>query len=371
MASLTFSPTTLHIVLSSSNLLQYEDALIKAGYDYLNCFDTENNTIEELSQELTNDVPMKKPHARKLTRYLFSQQHQSVVMSAPTAQDVDDGALPIADAIPIPKVLNNNPTSFDPTVVPIPVPIPIPIPVPISVPVPAITIQSNIINPIQTVPVPVPVPVKKLLNESLANQAKGESKESSLSPCPEGASALEKRVPVVQENSDDGILFSEGKWDAIYISESDIIARVEAAGNKIRKNYDSGNIYYGQMEGGQKHGYGTYTYANGNKYVGEWKNGKMHGNGTFTWASGTKYVGQMKDGNFHGQGTKTLANGTIIHSGEWVNDKPKKKGETKNFNYAVTVDPVILEKRQGSTESELPSLTRGFNEMDMIHEDVS
>ena len=115
MASLTFSPTTLHIVLASLNLLQYEDALIKAGYDYLNCFDTENNTIEELSQELTNDVPMKKPHARKLTRYLFSQQHQHL-MSAPAAQDVDDGALAIADAIPMPRVLNNTTPSVDPAV---------------------------------------------------------------------------------------------------------------------------------------------------------------------------------------------------------------------------------------------------------------
>ena len=115
MASLTFSPTTLHIVLSSLNLLQYEDALIKAGYDYLNCFDTENNTIEELSQELTNDVPMKKPHARKLTRYLFSQQHQHLI-SAPAAQDVNDGALPIADTIPMPRVLNNTTPSVDPTV---------------------------------------------------------------------------------------------------------------------------------------------------------------------------------------------------------------------------------------------------------------
>ena len=52
--------------------------------------------------------------------------------------------------------------------------------------------------------------------------------------------------------------------------------------------------------------------------------GKKHGYGTFTWADGDKYVGQMKDNNFHGQGTKTRANGTIVHSGEWVNDKPKK-----------------------------------------------
>ena len=84
-------------------------------------------------------------------------------------------------------------------------------------------------------------------------------------------------------------------------SESDIIARVEAAGNKITKNYDNGNVYYGQMERGQKHGYGTYTWADGDKYVGEYKNDCRHG-----------------------QGTYTFANGTIWHSGEWVNNKPKK-----------------------------------------------
>ena len=84
-------------------------------------------------------------------------------------------------------------------------------------------------------------------------------------------------------------------------SESDIIARVEAAENKITKNYRYGAVYYGQMEGGKRHGYGTYTYADGQKYMGEHKDDKKHG-----------------------QGTKTRANGTIYHSGEWVNDEPKK-----------------------------------------------
>ena len=79
------------------------------------------------------------------------------------------------------------------------------------------------------------------------------------------------------------------------------------------------------MEGSNKHGYGTYTWADGSIYVGEYKNDKYHGNGTYTYANGDKYVGQMKDGNFNGQGTYTLADGTIEHSGEWVNDEPKKE----------------------------------------------
>ena len=78
------------------------------------------------------------------------------------------------------------------------------------------------------------------------------------------------------------------------------------------------------MEGGKCHGYGTYTWASGTKYVGEWKNYKKHGNGTYTMADGQKYVGEWKNGNKHGQGTFTNADGTIYHSGEWVNDKPKK-----------------------------------------------
>jgi len=87
-------------------------------------------------------------------------------------------------------------------------------------------------------------------------------------------------------------------------SESDIIARVEAAGNKITKNW-GGNVYYGQMKGGDWHGYGTLTYANGNKYVGEYKNGK-------------------KDGT----GTETKPDGTIQHSGEWKNGQIEKKERT-------------------------------------------
>ena len=79
-------------------------------------------------------------------------------------------------------------------------------------------------------------------------------------------------------------------------SESDIIARVEAAGNKITENHGGGDVYYGQMEGGKRHGYGTWTGANGNKYVGEFKDGNMHGNGTFTAANGKIETGEWVNG---------------------------------------------------------------------------
>merc|ERR1712166_1047135 len=117
--------------------------------------------------------------------------------------------------------------------------------------------------------------------------------------------------------------------------ESDTIARVYAAENKITQDIGAaygaaGNIYYGQMKGGKYHGCGTLTFVDGSKYVGEWKNGSRDGHGTWTDAAGNKTTGQFKNGiihknilshTFHGKGTRTLANGTIIHSGKWVNNK--------------------------------------------------
>ena len=116
------------------------------------------------------------------------------------------------------------------------------------------------------------------------------------------------------------------------IRELYIIARVKAAGNKTTKS-DFGGVYYGQWkccrelhgtykEGGQEHGYGTYTGATGYKYVGGWKNGEKHGNGIFTSADGGKYVGGYENGQRNGQGTGTNPDGTIDHSGKWVNGNP-------------------------------------------------
>ena len=136
------------------------------------------------------------------------------------------------------------------------------------------------------------------------------------------------------------------------LSESDIIARVEAAGNKITKKDGDGSVYVCQMKGGKPNGYGTMTgyngatyfgqwkngkwngngtctYADGDKYVGEWKNDKHDGNGTYTMADGAKYVGEYKDHKYDGQGTLTSPDGTILHSGEWEKNEPKKDDKTK------------------------------------------
>ena len=217
MASLRYTPTTLQEVMTQLNLLQYHDALIEAGYDYLNRFDTENLSMKELTEELKEDVPMKKPHARALVRYLFSQQHQPL-LSAPAAQDVDDDDLPIAEAIPMSRGLNNNPPSFDravPSVDP-------------TVDLQLMRDQMERDYKSKTAAVVKEAENQRddakkelaLLKESLANQVKGESKDSSLSSCPEGAlrvqpglHSLSKAVKQAKKQGIDCIFLENGVHD--------------------------------------------------------------------------------------------------------------------------------------------------------------
>ena len=131
-----------------------------------------------------------------------------------------------------------------------------------------------------------------------------------------------------RENREEQV--AKERWKRGKPTESDIIARVEAAENKITQNIAEtsttyGGVYYGQMEGGRKHGYGTYTSANGGKYVGGWKNDKKDGNGTYTYADGNKYFGEFKNGKKDGNGTFTFADGDK-YVGEFKNGKKDGQG---------------------------------------------
>jgi archaellum component FlaF (FlaF/FlaG flagellin family) len=121
--------------------------------------------------------------------------------------------------------------------------------------------------------------------------------------------------------SNDSVLSSPSNG----LSESDILALVEAAGNKITKRFGNGNVYVCQMKGRKRNGYGTCTYTDGKKYIGEWKDNERNGYGTYTWANGEKYVGEWRDNSRKGNGTHTWADGQK-YIGEWKDDKPHGNG---------------------------------------------
>jgi len=103
MASLTYNTmiATPHQVLAHLNLLQYEDALLAAGYEDIACFDLETTSMDALIVELMHDVPMKKPLARKLVRYLHKLVNgiSQPILPVPKEEENDDD-LPIAEAVP-------------------------------------------------------------------------------------------------------------------------------------------------------------------------------------------------------------------------------------------------------------------------------
>jgi len=112
---------------------------------------------------------------------------------------------------------------------------------------------------------------------------------------------------------------------------------------------DSGDHYIGQLrgDGNIKHGHGMYTYASGNTYAGQWENDKRNGQGEETFRDGATYIGEYRDDKCHGwgqntkangdsyvgefahdlyngQGTLTAADGTLLHEGQFENDRPRQ-----------------------------------------------
>ena len=67
----------------------------------------------------------------------------------------------------------------------------------------------------------------------------------------------------------------------------------------------NGDKYKGEWKQGFREGNGIYFYSNGGDTCdGEWKKGKIHGKGKYTWKDGRKYVGDFKNGEISGKGEK-------------------------------------------------------------------
>lgn len=83
-----------------------------------------------------------------------------------------------------------------------------------------------------------------------------------------------------------------------------------------------GGSYAGNIEGGARHGHGTYTsHAEKEKYVGEWFRGKRNGKGTQYYVDGGTYEGEWRENLRHGYGTMRYHT-KDCYEGEWKNDLP-------------------------------------------------
>lgn len=94
-------------------------------------------------------------------------------------------------------------------------------------------------------------------------------------------------------------------------------ATIEAAQRRIalkravgRLDYDTGDVYEGQLKSGEPNGEGIYYLANGDVIVGKFKAGEVT-SGTYNFSDGSTYVGSFKDGAFDGQGVFTAVDGAV------------------------------------------------------------
>jgi len=75
--------------------------------------------------------------------------------------------------------------------------------------------------------------------------------------------------------------------------------------------FDNGDTYYGEIQNGDLHGYGVYTWVDGDEYIGNYINGKRHGYGEYNWPDGGKYSGNWVEDNLNGYGKRTYSNGDV------------------------------------------------------------
>ncbi|PWJ43253.1 MORN repeat-containing protein [Sediminitomix flava] len=88
---------------------------------------------------------------------------------------------------------------------------------------------------------------------------------------------------------------------------------------------DRKGFYEGEWRNNEMHGTGIYHWMNGDYYKGDFREGRREGNGTYYFKSGEKYVGEWENNLRHGKGEMIDSKGKILLSGNWEEDKYKKK----------------------------------------------
>ena len=95
--------------------------------------------------------------------------------------------------------------------------------------------------------------------------------------------------------------------------------------NNIRKDYNDGSWYEGELKNDLHQGQGIYRWSDGAWYQGGFENNQRHGQGTFCWANGDKYVGSWNNGSMHGNGIIYYNNGVkeevVCNNGNYISRK--------------------------------------------------
>lgn len=81
--------------------------------------------------------------------------------------------------------------------------------------------------------------------------------------------------------------------------------------SQYRREYKSGAIYHGELEGTKKSGKGIFKWPNGACYDGEYVDNTRHGYGKQFWPDGSIYEGTLVRDLRHGHGTLSWPDGEV------------------------------------------------------------
>lgn len=95
------------------------------------------------------------------------------------------------------------------------------------------------------------------------------------------------------------------------ISTSNRVLRLNTS--QYRREYKSGAVYHGELEGSKKSGKGIFKWPNGACYDGEYVDNTRHGYGKQYWPDGSIYDGVFVRDLRHGVGTLTWPDGEVSH----------------------------------------------------------
>lgn len=84
--------------------------------------------------------------------------------------------------------------------------------------------------------------------------------------------------------------------------------------SQFRREYRSGAVYHGELDGYKKSGKGIFKWPNGACYDGEYTNNKRHGKGKQYWPDGSFYDGEFKGDLREGFGKLTFPDGEVSTS---------------------------------------------------------
>ena len=142
------------------------------------------------------------------------------------------------------------------------------------------------------------------------------------------------------------------------------IRKDDLPNSKSKMTYANGDVYYGELRNGKRHGKGKMTYANdefidNEVYDGEWKNGKKHGKGKMIYENGDVYDGEWEGGQRQGKGILKFVNGDV-YIGEFENGVGKKglyfrkNGSVDEYTYNENGNLIRATSFYGNLDEYLP-----------------